>query len=89
MLPSGSDSPPVIRNIEQNVYVVGGNTPNLPFGFKVTSSVEVYSGDGTLLKTITGNPADTIHASDDIDYTLQDLLVYQRRLHTCHIQVTL
>lgn len=69
---SGSDSSPVIRNIKQDVYVADGNNPNLPFGFKVSSSVEVYSGDGTLLKTITGNLADTVHARNDIDYALQD-----------------
>ncbi len=73
LVQSGSDSPPVIRNIQQDVYVVDGNNPNKPFDFQVSSSVEVYSGDGTtLLATINGNPAGTIHATNDIDYALQD-----------------
>ncbi len=72
LVQSGSDSFPVIRNIKQDVYVVGGNDPNLPFGLTVSSSVEVYSGDGILLQTITGNPASTIRSASDIDYALQD-----------------
>lgn len=66
-------SAPVIKNIRHSVTVINGNTPDLPFGLKVQSSVDIYNANGTYLTTVTGSPnASNIHDPKDIVYDVQD-----------------
>lgn len=68
--PSGSV--PQIKNIYQDVEVINGNAPNLPFSFTVRSSIDIENADGTYVKTITGQTGTCTTTSDNICYGLQD-----------------
>lgn len=74
---TGPYPPPVIRNIQHGVQVLGGNRPDLDFKFHASSSVEVYSGNGILLQTVIGLPVSTPTNPNnypyDIDWAWQDL----------------
>lgn len=66
--------PPVIHNIIHWVDVIDGRDFSQPFTFNLASSVDIFSGDGTYLRTAVGSPdySDDTSGSTDWQIALKD-----------------